>query len=431
MKPIILASNLCKMYRLGSAGPRYATLRETLMGSTQSLLKRPKRNIDALDESVWALKDVSFEVQAGEVIGIIGRNGAGKSTLLKVLSRITEPTSGRVELYGRVGSLLEIGTGFHPELTGRENIYLNGAMLGMKRAEIARKFDEIVAFAEIEKFLDTPVKRYSSGMYMRLAFAVAAHLEPEILVIDEVLAVGDIAFQRKCLGKMQDVATEGRTVLFVSHNMAAVSNLCQTSLVLDSGEVLFRGSAVEGISRYTHINVAQINNADLMSLPRKGAGGIRLTKMELSCNGEKILNHRCGSPLEIAFNFTMSNEVDTSDISIQVRFVDDYGITVLTLWNKTTEQHRSICRKSGWLTFSIDRLPLRPGLYRLSVWLKSDRGLEDWLDGVIPFEVLEGDFFGTGRLPPKDTGTVFVDHQFSIKHDDHSNEKTPYDGLNT
>src|SRR6185436_19287237 len=226
MKPIIRVENLSKQYTIGAKTEPYATLRESIVRAARKPIDMVRRNGKAENTKFWALKDVNFDVMPGEVVGIIGRNGAGKSTLLKVLSRITEPTTGRVELYGRVGSLLEVGTGFHPELTGRENIFMNGAILGMRRRDIARQFDPIVEFAEVEKFIDTPVKRYSSGMYVRLAFAVAAHLEPEILVIDEVLAVGDAAFQKKCLGRMRDVASTGRTVIFVSHNMAAVSSLC-------------------------------------------------------------------------------------------------------------------------------------------------------------------------------------------------------------
>ncbi len=229
----IQVQNLSKRYRLGASQARYKMLRESIMESLKQI-GRPKNSPETI---IWALKDVSFEVRQGEAVGIIGRNGAGKSTLLKILSRITKPTSGRALIHGRVGSLLEVGTGFHPELTGRENIYLNGAILGMRRAEIERKFDEIVAFSEIEKFLDTPVKFYSSGMYVRLAFAVAAHLEPEILVVDEVLAVGDAQFQKKCLGKMDEVSKGGRTVLFVSHNMGAVEKLCKKVIFLEDGMV--------------------------------------------------------------------------------------------------------------------------------------------------------------------------------------------------
>jgi lipopolysaccharide transport system ATP-binding protein len=245
MKPIVRVEGLSKRYRLG-ARAGHDTLRDSLVGALKSPLRRGRR----AGETLWALRDVSFEVAPGEVVGIVGRNGAGKSTLLKILSRITEPTSGRVELYGRIGSLLEVGTGFHPELTGRENIFLNGAILGMRRREIAAKFDEIVAFAEIERFIDTPVKRYSSGMYTRLAFAVAAHLEPEILLVDEVLAVGDAAFQKKCLGKMGEVAREGRTVLFVSHNMTAVNQLCSRAVLLAGGRLALEGPTPEVVAEY-------------------------------------------------------------------------------------------------------------------------------------------------------------------------------------
>ena len=251
MKPIVRVEKVGKQYRLGKREASYGTLRESIMNAVSTPFKRLRsRNGNSTAEILWALKNLSFVVEPGEVVGVIGRNGAGKSTLLKVLCRITEPTTGRVELYGRVASLLEVGTGFHPELTGRENIYLNGAILGMRKAEIERKFDEIVAFAELEKFLDTPVKRYSSGMYMRLAFAVASHLEPEILVIDEVLAVGDATFQKKCLGKLDEVAKQGRTVLFVSHNMVAVQSLCSRAVWLDRGEIQNQGPAKEVISQY-------------------------------------------------------------------------------------------------------------------------------------------------------------------------------------
>ncbi len=250
MKPIIKATNVAKQYQLGAGQNSFVTLRETLAGVVRAPLRRFKSNQTASDNSLWALRDVSFEVGAGEVVGIIGRNGAGKSTLLKVLAHITEPSSGRVELYGRIASLLEVGTGFHPELSGRENIYLNGAILGMPKAEIRRKFDEIVAFSEIEKFIDTPVKRYSSGMYLRLAFAVAAHLDPEILLVDEVLAVGDASFQRKCLDKMQDVTQAGRTVVFVSHNMPAITRICPRTILIEAGRVAFDGPSHEAVRMY-------------------------------------------------------------------------------------------------------------------------------------------------------------------------------------
>jgi lipopolysaccharide transport system ATP-binding protein len=258
-EPIIRVENLSKSYIIGHQGPRerYQSLRDTLSHHARNFTRRTLETLRGRQvpqgdstEEFWALKDVSFEVKEGEVLGIIGRNGAGKSTLLKILSRITEPTSGRVTIDGRVASLLEVGTGFHPELTGRENLYLNGAILGMTRKEIKMKFDEIVDFAGVEKFLDTPVKRYSSGMYVRLAFAVAAHLEPEILIVDEVLAVGDAEFQKKCLGKMQDVASVGRTVLFVSHNMAAVSSFCTRAILMEKGKIIENSNVIEVINIY-------------------------------------------------------------------------------------------------------------------------------------------------------------------------------------
>ena len=251
-----MVNSIGKQYRLGQQTSSYRTLRETLAESFGPRARNNGRN-PATHESIWALKDVSFEVKQGQVLGVVGRNGAGKSTLLKILSRVTEPTEGFAEIHGRVGSLLEVGTGFHPELTGRENIFLNGAILGMKKSEIESKFDEIVSFAEVEKFIDTPVKRYSSGMYLRLAFAVAAHLEPEILVVDEVLAVGDAEFQRKCLGKMSDVAKEGRTVMFVSHNMSAILRLTEETLVIDKGRLMLRAPTTEAVDFYLSRGLTQ------------------------------------------------------------------------------------------------------------------------------------------------------------------------------
>ena len=277
---IIRVEGLSKRYTLGAASnERYTALRDVVAQGARRLMRTGRRaaETDASSSSTdfWALKDVSFEVRRGEVVGIIGRNGAGKSTLLKILSRITEPTTGKITLKGRVASLLEVGTGFHPELTGRENIFLNGAILGMSRVEIKAKFDEIVAFAEVERFLDTPVKRYSSGMYVRLAFAVAAHLEPEILIVDEVLAVGDAQFQKKCLGKMQEVSKQGRTVLFVSHNMGTVANLCGRVVWLEQGRVRDIGPPNPQIARYTSESVVMSSaSLDLAELPRQnGMGG--------------------------------------------------------------------------------------------------------------------------------------------------------------
>lgn len=274
----IKVEGLSKKYHIGRKQEKYKTLRDTLADAfvapfrkASKLLRGQTTGAAELDETIWALKDISFEIKQGEVVGIIGRNGAGKSTLLKILSRITEPTKGFAEINGRVGSLLEVGTGFHPELTGRENIYLSGAILGMKRVEIDKKFDEIVAFAEVEKFIDTPVKHYSSGMYLRLAFAVAAHLEPEILIIDEVLAVGDSRFQKKCLNKMEDVGKEGRTVLFVSHNMSAITRLCRRAILLNEGSIVQDGPAPKVVHAYQNegsITTAEAIWPDSTKAPR-------------------------------------------------------------------------------------------------------------------------------------------------------------------
>jgi lipopolysaccharide transport system ATP-binding protein len=302
---IIEVSGLSKQYHIGTKLP-YKSLRETIMNVVTSPARLFKRNGSGENNTIWALKDVSFEVQQGEVLGIIGRNGAGKTTLLKILSRVTEPTEGEVRIRGRVGSLLEVGTGFHPELTGRENIFLNGAILGMRKEEIKKKFDEIVAFAEVEKFLDTPMKRYSSGMYVRLAFAVAAHLEPEILLVDEVLAVGDAAFQKKCLGKMGDVAKEGRTVLFVSHNMGAVRSLCQRCNLLESGRLIFSGNVNECIDSYlSDISKDIPGEVDIALLQRSSNmtdSSLRILRVRINGeNGRALI--RSGQPLEVEMQF--------------------------------------------------------------------------------------------------------------------------------
>jgi lipopolysaccharide transport system ATP-binding protein len=283
-KVIIQAEKIGKKYQLGGPKASYSTFRETLMESAQAPLRWLKGERKKIDTTFWALDDVSFEINYGEAVGIIGRNGAGKSTLLKILSRITKPTRGRVDLFGRVGSLLEVGTGFHPELTGRENIFLNGAILGMSRQEIAKKYDEIIDFAEVEKFLDTPVKFYSSGMYVRLAFAVAAHLDPEILVVDEVLAVGDAAFQRKCLGKLGENAESGRTVLFVSHNMAAINRLCRRALLLDKGRLIADGPATEITAKYLAGAAEENGVREWNANEAPGTQEVRLIKVSLQSN---------------------------------------------------------------------------------------------------------------------------------------------------
>lgn len=300
----IKVESISKRYKIGRHQAPYKTIVESVTRAITSNPLETLRNRRQANEYFWALKDISFEVKQGEVVGVIGHNGAGKSTLLKILSRITEPTGGTADIYGRVGSLLEVGTGFHYELTGRENIYLSGAILGMKKGDIDRKFDEIVAFAEVEKFIDTPVKHYSSGMHLRLAFAVAAHLEPEILLVDEVLAVGDIAFQKKCLNKMEDVATQGRTVLFVSHNMGAIKELCQTALVLKNGKVDYHGSVVSGIQHYSR---------NVLNTPMETANGHKTAGFAHTIVNENTTEHcriNNNEPFEITSDLNLSDNLN-------------------------------------------------------------------------------------------------------------------------
>jgi lipopolysaccharide transport system ATP-binding protein len=336
---VIKAENLGKKYTIGHLAAqtgrgRYTALRDVLAQNaraawnrTRDLLQgKPVIQGDTLEE-VWALKDINFEVRRGEAVGIIGRNGAGKSTLLKILSRITEPTAGRVTIKGRVASLLEVGTGFHPELTGRENIYLNGAILGMTQREIKRKFDEIVAFAEVERYLDTPVKRYSSGMYVRLAFAVAAHLEPEILVVDEVLAVGDAEFQRKCLGKMGDVAREGRTVLFVSHNMPAVQRLCQTGIVLANGQNVFSGQISEVVGQYLASAASQYDaeaSVTLADVPQGPSDDFKFLSVEIQdSSGARLSRPSLGQEFQLKLVFRTARSHRDLVVGLAIHSADD------------------------------------------------------------------------------------------------------------
>jgi len=317
MKPIIRAKNLSKRYRIGSGG--HASLRDAVAATVRAPLRRLSNGKKGADNIIWALKDVSFEIAPGEVVGIIGRNGAGKSTLLKILSRITKPTAGWVSLNGRVGSLLEVGTGFHSELTGRENIFLNGAILGMSKREIDNKFDEIVAFAETEQFLDTPVKHYSSGMTVRLAFAVAAHLEPEILIIDEVLAVGDIAFQKKCLGKMNEVAQAGRTVLFVSHDLSAVNALCARTLLLHEGAIVVDGPTREVTAHYLDTTNKLYSPITWTDFPREQSVEIQLLAATIRQRGENTTAVDCRQPFTISLTYENLKSLPGSRFFILVR----------------------------------------------------------------------------------------------------------------
>ncbi|GAB4513291.1 MAG: hypothetical protein OHK0046_13980 [Anaerolineae bacterium] len=418
----IRVENLGKQYRIGAAPVRYRTFRDVIINATsapfrraRSLLRGEAYGAAELNQEFWALKDVSFEVQHGDVVGIIGRNGAGKSTLLKILSRITEPTTGRVELYGRVGALLEVGTGFHPELTGRENIYLNASILGMSRAEINRKFDEIVDFAEVEKFIDTPVKHYSSGMGLRLGFAVAAHLEPEILVVDEVLAVGDAAFQKKCLGKMSDVASEGRTVLFVSHNMAAVQGLCKSSIVLNQGNLTYMGEQNAGIEHY--LNTAQQSAINLTHRKdRHGSGQIKIKKIECrDLNGSPIETVLSGQTFDIYLHFAADPDFYSQRLVVSVSFKTRLGMPVFLHHNRLSGDTFGRLPKNGAFVVRIYELPLAASVYTLDYSVMQNVDYIDRLTSVIDLEVIEGDFFGSGEVPPPSHGVVFVKGQWRLE----------------
>jgi lipopolysaccharide transport system ATP-binding protein len=364
-------------------------------------------------EMFWALRDVEFDVQPGDVVGIIGRNGAGKSTLLKILSRITKPSTGKADLYGRVGSLLEVGTGFHPELTGRENLFLNGAILGMSRATISARFDEIVAFAEIDRFLDTPVKRYSSGMYVRLAFAVAAHLEPEILVVDEVLAVGDTVFQKKCLGKMSEVTQQGRTVLFVSHNMAAVRSLCTSSIVLEGGQVVYRGDVGTGIDHY----MEQVFPEDLLtrrSFANQSREAPWMRSAALRSEGREIDHIRMGEELELQVEFAALQPIRRPRLGFVIS--DDQGQALLNANNRyqPSEDLESPCTE-GIITCDLGVIPLMPGRYYVSLWF-GDYAHDSHVEkDALAFEVVEHDAWGLGQTPTRGASKLWWPTRFQIK----------------
>ena len=401
---VIKAQGLGKSYAIShKAGERYLALRDVITCKAANLWSRlrvPLTTRQVNTEEFWALQDVSFEVRQGERIGIIGVNGAGKTTLLKILSRITEPTRGRVEIRGRIASLLEVGTGFHPELTGRENIFLNGAVLGMTRQEIRSKFDEIVAFAEVEKFLDTPVKRYSSGMYVRLAFAVAAHLEPEILVIDEVLAVGDAAFQKKCLGKMEDVAQQGRTILFVSHNMAAIEALCSKSMIMLAGKNSVLGSTAETVQRY----LASVSNSASLPLAdrrdRRGRGNISFKEMSfLDKNGMVSNVYSIGDDVYIKVKIENKYDTDaTVKLALSVNTSHESLISCDAILKGQTFKIPVATEKI--FTCKIVSPPLNYGDYEVNLAVFYGNEPEDWIISAGRFSIRSGDFDGRVTTNP-------------------------------
>ena len=419
---VIRVENLSKRYILNhqqEGQGKYKTLQDTIVDGAKSLVSTIQNPLasrrkalskiqNSSREEFWAVKDVSFEIKQGDRVGIIGRNGAGKSTLLKLLSRIVEPTHGQIEITGRVASLLEVGTGFHPELTGRENIYLNGAILGMGREEIKRKFDEIVAFAEVEKFLDTPVKRYSSGMYVRLAFAVAAHLEPEILIVDEVLAVGDAQFQKKCLGKMEDVGKEGRTVIFVSHNVAAIRQLCSTCILLDQGRIQAIGATEQLVSNYTNSSFINASFADLYS-PQAREGNqkvmfkwAKISTLEgITCNEFSI-----GDSFQVQFAVIAKQLCKSLKFSVTISLSD--GTPVCNIVDADSGFDPGILQDSGVYILTFKDIRLYPDTYYLDFWAanKTDETY-DHIKGRLSFSILDGGKL-TMRSLPRSSGLLFL-----------------------
>jgi len=403
----ITATGLGKRYRITAANRASDTLRDTIAGAFR------RRNGAFRD--VWALKDASFDVREGQVLGVVGRNGAGKSTLLKLLSRITEPTAGRAVIRGRVATLLEVGTGFHPELTGRENVFVNGAILGMRRTEIVRRFDEIVAFAEIDKFVDTPVKHYSSGMYVRLAFAVAAHLEPEILFVDEVLAVGDAGFQRKCLGKMRDVGRSGRTVVFVSHNLAALAGLCDRALLLEGGLITHEGAAGEVVQRYLSSFGGDTEVSFEDRQDRLGDGRLRVTQVYLADDrGVQVPALRSGHGGQIVLRYRCTNGERLRDVLVNLYLLTPWGERLCDFDTSLVRGNFDTIPAEGEFVCSVRRVPLQPGRYPFAFRVYSSERLP--VD-VVPqagfIDVEQGDFFESGRVP--EPGAVYVGHSWECR----------------
>ncbi len=431
----IRVQGLSKLYRIGTLDD----MSDTFGGAVLGFLKQPVSNyrkyrslynfddvisdgtVSSKNDSgiLWALRDVSFDVKRGDAIGIIGRNGAGKSTLLKVLSRITHPTHGNIEVKGRISSLLEVGTGFHPELTGRENVYLNGTILGMKKIEVDSKFDEIVEFAGVERFINTPVKRYSSGMMVRLAFAVAAHLDPEILIVDEVLAVGDAAFQEKCIGKMQDATMGGRTVLFVSHNMAAVSNLCSKAIYLEEGQIVKTGECGSVIEYYLSSVTKTAKTPLCERTDRNGIGDIKIMNLELlNKKEENIHNPMSGSELVIRMHYTSFANKLFRNTRVSAVIMKD-GIPYILLDTSLVKKDQLNLSGNGYLDFIIPRLPLSLGTYYITTFLEVGKEVQDWVHDAAEMQVIDGDYYGTGRLYPDGWGgkNVLVDHGWRLSQD--------------
>lgn len=426
MSTAIEFNNVSKLYRLGlvSSGTLSNDLKRwwqmSVLGKEDPFMKvgsENDRSKAADSEYVWALKDIDFKVEQGDVVGIIGKNGAGKSTLLKLLSKVTAPTTGTIKAKGRIASLLEVGTGFHGELTGRENIYMNGAILGMSKQEINSKIDEIVAFSGCERYIDTPVKRYSSGMTVRLGFAVAAHLDPEILVVDEVLAVGDAEFQKKAIGKMQDVSRgEGRTVLFVSHNMGSIKALCKNGVLLENGKVKFIGPVHETVTNYLSSNVTDYGESLEDRKDREGIGGIRVHNIVITTMDDKPISHvLSGQNYKIRFEYVSTLPQLQKNIILSVGIADEQGTDISLVHNRLTGQQFTVMEGEGVFEFIVYKNPLNAGLYSVTYSIMGNNGKLPYLDLVktaIKIKVQEGDFYDSGELAPRSFGPLLMNVQF-------------------
>jgi lipopolysaccharide transport system ATP-binding protein len=412
----IKSCNLGKKYRIGKEKPKSKTIHEKIVNTIispfswiNSQIKKPEEK-----EILWAIKDINFQIERGEVVGFIGHNGAGKSTLLKILSRITEPSEGYADIYGRLAALLEVGTGMHPELTGKENIYMNGTILGMKKKEIDYNYDEIIEFSGINKFLETPVKHYSSGMRVRLGFAIAAHLKPEILIVDEVLAVGDADFQNKCIGKMKDVAKGGRTVLFVSHNMAAIQNLCTRVCLISNGKIEYDGNTDEGISRYfgydNNYERKKINERN----DRRGNGAIRFIDININNNrGDKVDKLYTGQDIYIEIDYFTENNIKSLDVHITFYTID--GKFMFTCSMEANGFIYSEYKERGIIICRIPKLPLTAGTYSINLYSTYKGEIADWIVNTQLITVYDGDFYGTGKIMSHKEGFL-VEHEWHVKN---------------
>jgi lipopolysaccharide transport system ATP-binding protein len=413
---VIEINQLSKVYRIDPVMGRSTS--KTLQEDLIQVIRRPfSSGVKTKKQEVWALRDVTLDVHRGDVIGLIGRNGAGKSTLLKILSSITEPTSGYADVYGRVGSLLEVGTGFHTELTGRENVYLSGAILGMRKIEIDRKFEQIVDFSGVRKYIETPIKRYSSGMAVRLAFSVAAHLEPEILLVDEVLAVGDAAFQKKCIGKMEEVAEGGRTVIFVSHNMAAISALCTRGIWLDSGGVKADGPVQDVVQRYlTAVGELEGTKTDLKSrLDRGGDGRVRFTSFQIrDKDGNPLPAVVSGEAVDLILNYETPDEVDGT-VSVHFWICDAFGTCLLTLSSVYTGEDFTNLPRSGEMILHIPRFPLREGRYFVDLGVDVDSVKADRVTRAVQLDVASGAFYPVQQPADASYGNLLCDHSWHLR----------------